>query len=463
MKKYLLAALTAISFQASAQMNEWPIFDARHWGVVLEHPETKNVVVKSGVTYYSDERATLSMDVYLPPGLGKNEARPAVVFLNAVGDNPGQPKLKSWGIYASWPRLIAANGFVGISMDCDRDRVAESLAWVFKFLAVKGGDLHVDADRLGVYAASANVTRSMNYLMSSDAHPGIKAAVLYYGNYTDGPYRKDLPVFFVIAESDVHGEGYSSLWKEVLKNRAHWTVQMASGLVHAFDAFQDTDDSKRLVRQTISFWKNYLEILPPKTESPDDIGRAVLTAGYGGNSAKMAELLGQWLKDHPEDADANSRYAQALINLREYSRAETALKKSITLNPNDKNANANFVKVLYAQNKDSEADVYFAKMVNSNLVDRNVCVNLAIGLFIQANHKKGLTYLDRIPEKDRLGVDYYNLACGHAILGDKEKAFAGLNKAIQLGYKTRQQYENDPDLNSLRNDSRYEEIVARLE
>lgn len=444
-------------------MNEWSIFDARHWGVVLEHPETKNVVVKSGITYYTDDKATLAMDVYLPPGLKKNESRPAVIFLNAVGDNAGQPKLRSWGIYSSWPRLIAANGLIGISMDCDPARVPESLAWTFKFLAAKGGDLQVDADRLGVYAASANVTRSMAYLMSPDAHPGIKAAVLYYGNYLDGPYRKDLPVLFVIAESDVRGEGYSSLWKEVMKNRAPWTVQMASGLVHAFDAFQDTEDSKRLVRQTISFWKNNLETLPPKTERPDDIGRAVLTAGYGGNSAKTVELLGEWLNDHPEDADANSRYATALINTKEYDRAETALKKSITLNPKDKNANANYVKVLHALNKHSEADAHFAKMVKSDLVDRNVCVNIAIGLFIQANHNKGLTYLDRIAEKERLGVDYYNLACGHAILGDKEKAFAELNKAIQLGYKTRQQYENDPDLNSLRNDNRYQEIVARLE
>ena len=463
MKKSLLAVLTAISIQAPAQVSEWPIFDARHWGVVVEHPENKNVVVKSGVTYYADENATLAIDVYLPPGLKKNEARPAVIFLNAVGDNAGQPKVKSWGIYTSWPRLIAANGLIGISMDCDPARVQESLAWVFKFLATKGKDLQVDADRLGVYAASANVTRSMNYLMSSDAHAGIKAAVLYYGNYMGGPYRKDLPVFFVIAESDVRGEGYSTLWKEVLKNRAPWTIQMGSGLVHAFDAFQDTDDSKRLVKQTISFWKNNLETLPPKTESPDDIGRAVLTAGYGGNSAKTAELLGQWLKDHPEDADANSRYGLALINIREYDRAETALKKSIALNPNDKNINANFVRVLHAQNKDSEADAHFAKMVKSDLVDRNVCVTIAIGLFIQANHKKGITYLDRIAEKDRVGVDYYNLACGHAILGDKEKAFAELNKAIQLGYKTRQQYENDPDLNSLRDDDRYQEIVARLE
>ena len=70
------------------------------------------------MTYLKDDRSTLGIDIYSPPGMKSGEKRPAVIFLNAIGDSPSG-KVKEWGIYSSWPRLIAANGMIGISMDAD--------------------------------------------------------------------------------------------------------------------------------------------------------------------------------------------------------------------------------------------------------------------------------------------------------------------------------------------------------
>jgi hypothetical protein len=58
--------------------------------------------------------------------------------------------------------------------------------------------------------------------------------------------------------------------------------------------------------------------------------------------------------------------------------------------------------------------------------------------------------------------DYYNLGCGYAILEEKEKAFEALEKAVSMGYNSRNQYVNDPDLNPLRSDPRYDQLLTKL-
>lgn len=80
----------------------------------------------------SGER-NLAIDVYTPPNAKANEKLPAVIFLNAIGDNPGS-EVKEWEIYKSFPRLIAAHGMIGISMNADGNNIQETLKGLFDFL-----------------------------------------------------------------------------------------------------------------------------------------------------------------------------------------------------------------------------------------------------------------------------------------------------------------------------------------
>jgi TolB-like protein/Flp pilus assembly protein TadD len=56
----------------------------------------------------------------------------------------------------------------------------------------------------------------------------------------------------------------------------------------------------------------------------------------------------------------------------------------------------------------------------------------------------------------------YNLACAFAILGDRERALELLDRATQRGRGNLAWIEQDPDLDSLRGDPRFETIVDRL-
>ena len=169
MKKITLFVLIfTFSINLFAQNNERSPLTPTLYGVVYDVPATKNVKVKTDVPYSGN----LTIDVYTPPDAKANEKLPAVIFLNAIGDAPNQPKVKSWEIYKSFPRLVAAHGMIGISMEMDGARIQESLLALFNFLEKDGAKHGIDASRLGVYAASANVTQSTIYLMGENASKG---------------------------------------------------------------------------------------------------------------------------------------------------------------------------------------------------------------------------------------------------------------------------------------------------
>ncbi|NUO80879.1 hypothetical protein HUU05_12440, partial [candidate division KSB1 bacterium] len=303
---FLLVLLTSIASTDLFAQNQRSPLNPTNWGVVYDVPATKQVKLKAGVPYLRDAQGTLTLDLYLPPKLQSGEQRPAVVFLNAIGDPPND-KLKHWEIYRTWPRLVAAHDWVGISMETDGSRIQESLAAVFRFLKQHGGEHGIDGNRIGVYAASANVTNATQYLMSDSAAAGIRAAVLYYGRAPEGKLREDLPVLYIVAEGDAPGNGpphLLSLWQRVIAARAPWTLAYASGLPHAFDAFSDNDQARRVIQQALSFWKTHLEPVPQPSWTPSP-ARQIVEANYWGRPQTSADLLAQWIAEHPDDAEAH--------------------------------------------------------------------------------------------------------------------------------------------------------------
>lgn len=66
-------------------------------------------------------------------------------------------------------------------------------------------------------------------------------------------------------------------------------------------------------------------------------------------------------------------------------------------------------------------------------------------------------------DKRTVSVMYYNLACSYALTNNPDGAFRFLDKALAFGYNSRQQYENDTDLVSIRSDKRWKDLSAKLQ
>ena len=466
---FIFALLFSISSYAQTGAQQSPL-NPTVWGVVYDVPATRNVRVTKDVTYLKSGNRNLTIDVYAPPDLKAGEKRPAVIFLNAIGDIPGN-ELKNWEIYKSYPRLVAAHGMIGISMDADSGRIQDSLRGIFNFLEKEGAAHGIDPSRLGVYAASANITGSLVYLMSDAASKGIRAAALYYGAAPtpETRIRKDLPVLFILAEGDLQGLGQAStgLWQRVTEARAPWTLVFAANLLHAFDAFQDTDDSRRIIQQTIAFWKSHLEPVPQPDWKPS-AAREIVASTYGSDFQKTADLLNKYIAENPADAQAYIQLGRALNSLRKYDEAAAAYEKAATLAPNHPAGAAGLGQVRFAQRRYEEAAANLTKAIDAGFGNSFLYGQLAFSqLALNRNEEAIKTYEKAFemgipPGANTRGLAFYNLACAYARLKQIDRAFEMLNKAVDEGFNNRQTFETDDDLAALRADARFDALLKRL-
>lgn len=440
--------------------------DPAYWGVVYDVPATKNVSVKKDVIYMRSGERDLAIDIYMPPGAKVSDKLPAVVFLNAIGDIPGS-EVKEWGIYSSFPRLVAAHGLVGISMNADGERIQETLKGIFDFIERDGAKYGIDATRLGVYAASANTTRSIPFLMSDAAPKGIRAAALYYGATptAETRIRRDLPVLFILAEGDAagnFGRQAAGLWQRVAQEKAPWTLIFAAGLPHAFDAFTDNDDARRVIRQSIDFWKTHLDPVPQPEWKPSD-ARALVEATYWNNPQLIEERVTKYLAANPSDAQAYVYLGRALQNRQKPAEAAAAFEKALKLEPGNFRALAGIGQARLAERRYEDAFSYLSKAIDAGFKSPQTYSQLALaqtnlGRFDEAAasyEKARVTGLSN-------GVAFYNTACVYSLAKRPDKAFEFLNKAIDAGFTDRGTFENDTDLAPIRSDARFAGVLARL-
>lgn len=468
MKKFLLIALISIfslDLPAQSDSPRSPL-DATNWGVVYDIPATKNVKVKTDVPY----SGSLKIDIYSPPNAKEGEKRPAVIFLNGIGDAPGN-KIKNWEIYKSFPRLVAAHEMVGISMEADGARIQESLRGLFDFLERDGAKHGIDATRLGVYAASANVAQSLVYLMSDTASKGIRAAALFYGGApsSETRIRKDLPVLFILAEGDLATFGQTSLnlWQRVTDARAPWTLLFASDLPHAFDAFSDNDDARRVIQQAIAFWKSNLEPVPQPVWKPS-AARAIVETIYWNDASKAVELLGKYIAENPSDGDAYGHYGRMLAQVGRLDEAGAAYEKAISLGTGHGGIYNGLGQTRLAQKRYEEAEKYLSKAIELGARNSFMYGQLALAQMSLNRNEEALKTYEKAfeagipPGANTRGIAFYNMACAYVRLKQNDRAFEFLNKAIDEGFTTRQTFETDTDLAPLRSDPRFQELLKRL-
>lgn len=272
MRQRLAAAALTLSFAAAAHGRPappHPEHDVIEQGVVYQVQGMDRVNVRKDVPYRKTDGGELKLDLYYPPDHREGTKLPTVVFINGVGDRPNS-KLKEWGIYKSWGRLVAAAGWIGVTFD-SRGPDAQSLRDItslFGFLRSDGARLGIDAERIGVWACSGNVTSGLRFMMDG-ADRGVLGAVVYYGLSDPANLRGDLPVFYVRAGRDNPrlNTGIDALWSRAIAGGAPWTMVNAPRSQHGFDGLDETDESRRIVRETLDFYRD-LFTPPPRPVLP---------------------------------------------------------------------------------------------------------------------------------------------------------------------------------------------------
>ena len=460
----VLALACFAGADAQAQTATSPL-DGRRFGVVYDVPATRDVKLLASVPYWKDATHSLACDVYLPPRLARGEKLPVVVFLNAIGDRAGN-SLKDWGIYRTWPRLIATQGMIGVSMQADSVDAPQSMRRLLAFLASDRAPEGVDGQRIGVYAASANVTGANRLLFAPDAPRNVRAAVLYYGAPPADSLRRDLPVLFVVAASDAPrmGAPLDSLWHRVIAAGAPWTLEFAAGQPHAFDAFADDDDARRIVQRTIAFWRSHLLPVPSPGWARSE-ERDILRALYANDSRRAAELLGPWIEKHPGDAEGLANYARVLNELRRFPEAMAVLERAYRADSTNVSLTARYGGALVQSQRYAEGARVLERAIANGWSSSLAYGQLGFAELALARNQAAVRHYEKAfevgipPGPGTRGVAAYNLACGYARLGRKDDALRSLEMAVNEG--SGRDMAADADFESLRGEPRFQALVAR--
>jgi tetratricopeptide (TPR) repeat protein len=298
--------------------------------------------------------------------------------------------------------------------------------------------------------------------MGASCAKGIRAAAFFYG-WPDVPeLRRDLPVLCIVAESDATrgADFYGALWGRVMSARAPWSLQYASGLPHAFDAFSDTDASRRIIQQALAFWRSHLELVPQPPWQPSE-ERAVVEASYWGDDARLRSVLGGYIAKHPDDPAGYALRGMHLSRNQGYREAKPDLEKALALGSDDPGVKGCLGMTLAGEGAHARAVELLEAAIAGGWSGSQALGELGHSQLVLGRNEDAVRSYEQslalgIPEgPNTLGLANYNLACGYARLGKSEQALTCIERAVAQRFGTRAAYERDADFAPLREEERF--------
>ena len=169
------------------------------------------------------------------------------------------------------------------------------------------------------------------------------------------------------------------------------------------------------------------------------------------------------IKINPLDTTAYSNLGYLLQNLKRYDEAEAAYRKAIEINPSYTRAYNNLVRLLKFNLKDrlEETLPLLEKIIEINAEDFDAYL-ASVSVSKQLGKEVSRAYIEKarqyMPEDD-----FYNRACLESVCDNFDLAFEYLGKAAQAEGFNSQWAWDDPDLQWLRGDARFAEIVGKRE
>jgi hypothetical protein len=119
---------------------------------------------------------------------------------------------------------------------------------------------------------------------------------------------------------------------------------------------------------------------------------------------------------------------------------------------------------LFQEEKWEEALSAYREALAASPEDAKVQFRVALCQHNLGRWREAIPGFERAAELgfDGPGVCYYNIACGDALLGEKDQAFAWLKRAVKAGFRNRDLMASDEDLKSLRDDPRFKQVLDSI-
>jgi acetyl esterase/lipase len=260
--------------------------------IVLAIPGMDAVEIRRDLLYRSGP-IDLTMDVYAP----SRAAGPLLPTIFFVHGGPIREELspKDWGSFASYGRLAAAAGFVGVTFNftyfatTSLASAVDDVSAAIDAVIGRAAELRVDRDRLGVWIFSG-AGRLLEGILASNAG-AIRGAVAFYPIFDDGEQattpdpemvgfrgataRADLaivPTLVARAGLDrVEINASISRWVEraLRANEPIDLLNHATGR-HGFDVLDDDERSREIIDRALSFMRVQLAAVDERSSMPSE-------------------------------------------------------------------------------------------------------------------------------------------------------------------------------------------------
>jgi acetyl esterase/lipase len=255
--------------------------------VVLQLPGMNDVKVRQDVEYKTTESGAHQLDLYYPPDAQSEARLPAVVFVSGYPDPGFQKmlgcKLKEMESYISWGELTATSGMVAVTYT--NTEPANDLDELLQFIRQSAAALGIDENRIGVWACSGNAPNALAALMQN-VRDYLKCAVLCYGLMLDldgsnnvaeaakmwgfvnpgaGKSVADLPLQLPLLivragqDSSQINETIDRFLSAAVARNLPVTFFNYPTAPHAFDVMDDSETSREIIRQILSFMQFHLK------------------------------------------------------------------------------------------------------------------------------------------------------------------------------------------------------------
>ncbi|MDX1941784.1 MAG: hypothetical protein SFU99_14585 [Saprospiraceae bacterium] len=259
MKTNIIFTFVAISLVFCNTRTFSQAFDPAAPHLVYQSPEMSKVAVKENQIYKTINDTTRNFDIYYPSNYKINKSEPlpvpVVIFMNV-----GNPAAPDWNIYKDWAKAMAINGIIGINYQSYQASALRDGEDLITYLRQNAFKLGIDADKMGIWACSANVNIGLPLVMQPNRNY-IRCAAFYYGiTPNQAITRQDIHLQIVKAGADGYNlnQGIDAFVKKAIDAESKLEFINYLEGPHAFDAFTDTERSRQVVQQTLAFFKNHL-------------------------------------------------------------------------------------------------------------------------------------------------------------------------------------------------------------
>jgi len=201
-------------------------------------------------------------------------------------------------------------------------------------------------------------------------------------------------------------------------------------------------------------YKRALELNPNFTQAHQNLG--VMLSRIGRQPEGMAELH-RALELEPLSTIVNRLYGEVLVFSRRYDDGLAQLQKTVEMDPGFPTTYSALTNVYRLMGRYAESVEAFAKF--QELYDRPQTAALGRASFAAGGWQGFLREMTaRRPE----GLSPFMTAIFFAQLGEKDKAFAELDKAYENREYQLRFLKIDPSVDSLRDDPRFKELMRRM-